>query len=607
LKKLAGLLALLLFSNANAKTLHYLYIEANEGTASGGHAALQLDDTVFHYQYRDGLIRLTKDDSAGFDFDYRYLQNRTLRVADIAVADESFAVLQDYFKRQFWEQDRQFKQLQTLENDTRLLDWFINLKTPPQTTPQTHPRLSLPAAGLFYNASDFDQTPPITGACQTQAAADNVLGALRQRHGAEYLTERSRELTESIQRLSPSQTDPQNRPSTYGFSQRYLDLVNASLAIQVLRTAKPLAVDACHALESPDGRLDNNQRQSLQRYQQQLLQSANVLLTSNRPDWGQALLISLARLVTIEQSLQSGRWFFLDDFEPLATTIDTEQYTSQAEAMQQKFLATQRLWHQRWQALSIETALDDAGYTDLEIAANQYREWQTSRTRQTLRYQGQQRLPLKPLPLPAWIIPNLSDRQLQLALQAAQQRTATMAGALQAQYAYELLSRNCVTELFHGINLALGSETEQILGGRLNPVLQVIPFVAFASLSQQNPASQIRLLPSLRQQRLAKQYAEEFAPWVFARESNLLTAELYQYNPDDAAFLFFTDDSVLARPLFGAFNLLTGLGQSLWGLLQLPFDAGDGLHNGARGLLMSLPELVFINIRKGSYKFVPEQ
>ena len=31
-------------------------------------------------------------------------------------------------------------------------------------------------------------------------------------------------------------------------------------------------------------------------------------------------------------------------------------------------------------------------------------------------------------------------------------------------------------------------------------------------------------------------------------------------------------------------------------------DSGNALKNGAMGILMSLPELAFFNIRKGSYK-----
>jgi hypothetical protein len=607
LKRLAGLLALLWFSSADAKTLHYLYIEANEGTASGGHVALQLEDTVFHYQYSDGLIRLAKDDGADFDFDYRYLQNRNLRVADIEVSDDSFAVLQDYFNRQFWDQDRQFKHFQALENDIHLLTWLLSLKTASPTLPR--PALQLPAAGLFFAASDFDDTQAESGPCQTQAAADSVMGVLRrrveQKHGADYLAQRLASQTQSILDMVPSSSD-NVADFNYTFSQRYLDMLNGLLAMRALRESRPLSASACHAL-TEDGRLDAGQVAALRHYQQQLLQSAQNLFASKRPDWGQALFVALARLVAVEQSLASGQWFFLDDFAPEATVIATARYANQAAAMQQHFLAAQNRWRQQRQALTAAQTLDDLGYADLELAANRYHEWQASQSH-TLRFQGQQALPLKPLALPNWVLPQLSALQLQQSLAALQSRLPDIREHLHRHYDYDLFSRNCVTELFRHIDLALGAKTEPRLSSRLNPAWQIIPFTAFADLRQQYPDSQTRLLPSLRRQQLAKQYAEEFAPWVFARESNVLTAELYRYNPDDAAFLFFTDDSLLPRPLFGAFNLLTGLGQSLWGLAQLPVDAGAALHNGTRGILMSLPELVFVNIRKGSYKFVlPEQ
>jgi hypothetical protein len=58
------------------------------------------------------------------------------------------------------------------------------------------------------------------------------------------------------------------------------------------------------------------------------------------------------------------------------------------------------------------------------------------------------------------------------------------------------------------------------------------------------------------------------------------------------------------RPIFGAFNTVAGIGQSLLGFLSWPYDAGRNLKSGATGILMSLPELVFLNMRKGSYKYL---
>jgi hypothetical protein len=95
---------------------------------------------------------------------------------------------------------------------------------------------------------------------------------------------------------------------------------------------------------------------------------------------------------------------------------------------------------------------------------------------------------------------------------------------------------------------------------------------------------------------------DENALWVFLRESNVVTSTLYRVQPRDSIFLFFTDDLVAPRPLFGAVNLVTGLAASAIGLTTWPLDGGETLWAGLRGTLFSLPELVFHNIRKGSFE-----
>jgi hypothetical protein len=55
--------------------------------------------------------------------------------------------------------------------------------------------------------------------------------------------------------------------------------------------------------------------------------------------------------------------------------------------------------------------------------------------------------------------------------------------------------------------------------------------------------------------------------------------------------------------LFGAVNVLAASSQSVYGLLSSPFDEGREIKIGLRGVLASLPELVFFNIRKGSYPY----
>ena len=112
------------------------------------------------------------------------------------------------------------------------------------------------------------------------------------------------------------------------------------------------------------------------------------------------------------------------------------------------------------------------------------------------------------------------------------------------------------------------------------------------------------MLNSYRGQQLEKLYDRNNGLMSVLRESNTFTSTLYTYNPDDAFFVFFTDDNLIFRPLFGLFNTAAGIGQSVFGFLNWPFDAGKNLKSGATGVLMSLPELMFFNMRKGSYKYL---
>jgi hypothetical protein len=113
--------------------------------------------------------------------------------------------------------------------------------------------------------------------------------------------------------------------------------------------------------------------------------------------------------------------------------------------------------------------------------------------------------------------------------------------------------------------------------------------------------SDVVTLPSYRRTELGRMYERQNPLWVFVRESNTLTSTLYKKPPEDSAFLFFTDDAVAARPIFGALNVIAGLGVAAAGLATLPLDRGALLTSGIKGALFSLPELAFFNIRKGSF------
>ncbi|MCK5191006.1 MAG: hypothetical protein KAR12_13220, partial [Methylococcales bacterium] len=131
--------------------INYIYVESNEGNSSGGHAALQFDSDIFHYQYSEpGIIRLEKQNAEHFEFDYRFAANRSLHTSQIDVTEESYTLLRDYFSFQYQTQQQQFTLLDDLDKDRILLEKFL-----PTKSRQTDQTLHLKGAGLFYKETDF--------------------------------------------------------------------------------------------------------------------------------------------------------------------------------------------------------------------------------------------------------------------------------------------------------------------------------------------------------------------------------------------------------------------------------------------------------------------
>jgi hypothetical protein len=181
-------------------------------------------------------------------------------------------------------------------------------------------------------------------------------------------------------------------------------------------------------------------------------------------------------------------------------------------------------------------------------------------------------------------------------------------------YDYDLLRRNCVTRLLAELDQALSSKPDAIAPverpaadpatQRLHRALastSAIPWRMFQQLQERLPEARTNFYPSFRQRRLDALYRQQNDLQVYARECNILTSTIYRQGGRDDNFLFFTDDAGPLRPLFGAANLAWSLPQTAFGLLSWPFDAGQRLENGLSGALFSLPELLFINLRKGSF------
>lgn len=631
-----AILVALFPDTALAASFEYLYVEASEGNSSGGHSALQFGDEIYHYQHHDsGLIRLLREDKQEFHFQYRFLQNRRIHLSHIEVSEDTFNRLKEYFKLQFMAQDQQFNQLNALHKDRVLLRRLNYKPSGDDVFPDADfsSVLRLKGTGLFYAGQELDAQKKDrhtvnakTVLSQSSDIIDKLRKKIEQNHGRDYLLHLREQSTADIKKLTPSHwpiatsilSQDNFPPAINSFADRYEDYLTGLVAIKVLMEGQPLSADAyfiTHAQVTPE------EKTVLQKLRDQMTLTLLKSVNSGRPDWGYAVLVNTARLLAVDLSLQLGQWVFIDDFAMDSEWVGADQFASFAEQMQTQINDAQANLIQTRKALLINGSLTEANYSRLEMSANRYFELLKGREHKTVRFIGEKALPTKSVSLPDWLVPELTQQQLAKAVTELDNYESKLRQELAEHYRYNLITRNCVTELFRTINQALlqqnqvdadpskqvellMKESTKRLGGNVSADYNFIPFVSFQSVQDHYNVTASEVLNSYRDRQLEKLYARNNRLMSVLRESNIFTSTLYAYNPDDAFFVFFTDDNTVFRPIFGLFNTAAGIGQSAFGFLSWPFDAGKNLKSGATGVLMSLPELLFFNMRKGSYKYL---
>lgn len=617
-------------SNAS-RFIEYLYINASEGTASGGHAAIQFGDEVFHFQHvPPGLLRAIREESGWFRHQYGDLENRTIHSHRIAVSEETYALLHDHFSRRLLIQDEQFERRAAILKDRGLIESLLSRQPHRRSLrPQT---LDVNGAGLFVpDGWDVARPSQTDLRYPADASLTNLRKRTEERYGPEFLRIKSSEIRTQLHGLHPSPLDPQNillsedlfQPAVYSFADRYADLLTALIALQVLERAMPLRSELLLQPDSAEFRLKPGELAKLADFRDQLAAEMVNLMESDRPDWGFPLLIGMARLIALDASISSGKLVVVDFLTHSEAAMDGPFDISLRRGL---FDGPRHLFQGARQVLRAEDALDERGYSRIEQAASLL--WESRAVLQQGRplrvFAGSGRSLRSARVQPIW--PLMTAMQVTAYSDELKAYGEAFEAALAELYGYDLISRNCVSEIFRSIDTAmarqLGKQDDTLdraqreswvkrdsirrLGGHVERnSLNSIPFVSFKAVGESWRVSSTEVLPSLRHQRLEEAYSKDDPLLVGLRESNVLSANLYHWHEHDAAFLFFTDEMLWSRPLAGGVNLAIGLGQGVAGLLTWPWDAGQNLRQGVKGFLISLPELFFFNIRKGSYPALP--
>lgn len=622
---LATLLALLPWATQAApRVFEFLYIDASEGSASGGHAAIRFENEVFHFQHVEpGFLRAKRDDFTDFRFSYGYQENRTIQGHRIEVDEDVYQTLRDAFNRRLLIQNQQFTLLKDLHDDRRLLADLKQLSTD-KSAPAS---VDLKALGYFF--SDYRCAEGIKN---DQLAAPNVNSQLAQlkraavsAYGDGFLHQKRQETWERLKALRPSlseaaMTIAEDRfePGGHSFSRHYKSQLLNLAALDVLESGMAPRPETLLTADLPTFRLSAESIAKLADFKQALFTDLIKLMRSERSDWGYPLLVGMARLQALELSIQAGKLVVLDRFQ--SVDDDSKTFDVDADNLPAVLKYSEIMAGRAASRLAGTEALDERGYGQIEISAGtSLRIHNGVQSKQAFMLPALNSTPA--LSARAELVPlPISSSELEGYERLLAARQEAYGDKLQALYRYQLLNRNCVTEIFRVINASLGQQfgtptgngemqpdsirqtSERLLGGYIDDqALNIVPFVAFDAVgSRYRLQSSYRLAP-YRERQIESRYQSNTGGLVDLAESNILTSNIYRWHGEDAAFLFFTQDTVWPRPLLGGVNLAVALGQAFYGVLALPWDAGQNLQKSLKGIGVSLPELFFFNIRKGSF------
>ena len=602
----------------------YLYIEPDTGESSGGHSAIAFGDTVYHLQHVDpGLIRMVRETAESFDYTYRGLGNRSIVASRVSADDTSLAALRDEFERRYLAQTSHFELLESLARDRALL---ALLRDDPRSDAAF--AAGWPATGIRLRGGGyFGCQGDARGAVASPALARLRDGILARR-GAGFLDRRAARLRAAVEALQPEPRTvaPVERDllatGGAGFADRYRELLLDWLAVDVLRNDLTPCSAALRSGTDPQLALSAAERDALAARSSALANALPRLLDSRRPDWGEPLLIGMARLVALERSLDSGRLIVVDTFATDADTVRIGDVESQRAAL--LTLRDERLRDAREaRTAAIRPELQgEAEWSRLEVATNLYLELDGAlrAANGTVREHPPRLLPSRQAEFHSgWPIPHPAPARVAGALAAARVQETRVKERLGELYPYDLVRHNCATEIFATIDAALAGgdgfpadarrrASRRALGGWVDGRhgLNFIPVVSAAAVQrryrhvERERANLVPPHPAAPSARRARARCT-----AYLRECNTLTSTLYHPGPRDGLFLLFTDDVFLPRPLYGALNLASEAAAAVAGLAWSPMDGGELLVSSLRGALFSLPELGFVNLRKGSMPILP--
>ena len=572
-------------TSSYAKQLEILYVNSNVGAAAGGHVGLKLDNDVFHYQfYPDGRFLLVRESWDSFTLIYNRLRNRTIYAARCSVSEAAFAKVKNHFTTLLASQKLDFSNQRFISDQKTLIAGFRSGS------------LELSVQGLGFFAENGGESE---NSATLRSSIYEILGQ-------PYLRERQEAITGKLNDCLKALLMDEYSGTT---------LITKVLEISDLKKKQAAfdnIIDGRGLLKSAlaDGlrdKLSREARDNLERYLNRRLKTLAHLLASDRRDTGEAILIETARCLTLIESLTRGTLVTLDPY-PEKTT---RKQLDLSDKEMQRYLTVLAEILNRQCSLLLQTEVNDVGvetdyrYLQIENVNGRLAEIGGAlKEDRGIRISPNMMLPSRSRTVRV-NVPILKDEALDTALILVENDLSSMTLDFDKKYRYALINRNCVNELLKNMNSSFAgkAEVEAVLGDWIDPVADriVIPYNFFYQVSTRYHVDQVTRFPSRRITEVEAMKEQSDMTDVWFREGNTLSTTTYTRRMEDTPFLFFTDDVKWTRPVLGLANLVWSVAYGLAGVVTLPINGGEPVHQAVRGMFYSLPELVFFNIRKGTY------
>jgi hypothetical protein len=572
------------FLGAEDLKIEFIYVDSNTGQSSGGHTGLKIGQYIYHFQFfEDEIFHLVRENWNEFKYIYNSIDNRNIIKREFILTAENYETIRSYLNEFYLIQQKQLEILSYLKKDILYLE---SLKS--------NSSLSIPGLGYLTLTVDsknkiFNLSPGESLLIKSQLTRIN--------------TSISEITYKEINNIKLSKIDYIFSQDI--FSQNIEDLLQSKMGLSCIINKCEIDESSFIKIDSFIGSKDkNNILTKWKKNLPYLHQSIINQIKNNNDKSNKNLLISVLRFYYIQKSIESNSIYIPDCFNYNSNMI--ENINNEDIILEEYKKSIMILFKKGIENFLKNDIYSEEDFTYLEDSSNRMLEISSLHNKKNyIRINYNILYPSKEKDI-------LIDEKLKVSdnlidnIKRAKINFENFNIKMKNLYPFDLIRENCTTEIFTTLNrLTKNNQKESVdlLGGYIDSKnnFTFIPFIADFKVGYNYKTKTKEVVQSYRLRSKDQMKTHDLPIWIALKESNTISSSIYKFNSNDSFFIFFTDDTILLRPIMGSVNLIGGVGQFSLGMFTFPFDKGNNLKKGFEGSLFSLPELFFFNIRKGSF------